>query len=186
MPYSPELLRKLIHLSNIWIVLLYANTDKATILYILLPLTIVSIAIDLMRHRSPAINNIIENYFGKLLRDEEHKNLTGASYFLVSSSIVILLFNQLVAINAILILILADTAAALVGKRCGKHMIYRSKTLEGSLAFIATGMLVNILLLDTSHIIALVITAACEVYASYFKLDDNLVIPMVYALLMIL
>lgn len=40
--------------------------------------------------------------------------------------------------HVVLSMIAADGMAAIIGKKIGKHKIYREKTIEGSLAFIVT------------------------------------------------
>ena len=65
----------------------------------------------------------------------------GSTYFIFSAILTILLFPKSIAIVSLLILILSDTAAAIIGKWIGRIRIF-GKTLEGSMAFLITSLLI--------------------------------------------
>ncbi len=74
---------------------------------------------------------IFYKVFGFLLRkheiDKEKKNLTGATYVLISALICALIFPKVIFVTAFTILIISDTMAALIGRKFGKHKIFKKK-----------------------------------------------------------
>ena len=87
---------------------------------------------------------------------------------------------------AILIMTVSDTAAALYGKNFGKIHI-KNKTLEGSIAFLISGLFVIFLTPKFDYsiaeyliaIITLIITCLSE-YLPY-DIDDNVTVPIIFA-----
>ncbi len=125
--------------------------------------------------------------FGWLLRkrefDKKHKRLNGATYVLLSATIVVLVFPKLVAVTCFVILIVGDMAAALIGRRFGRHPFFH-KSLEGSGAFLLTGLLAVALLPKIEYhpaeylIGALAVACGAIVEALPVDIDDNLSIPL--------
>jgi dolichol kinase len=93
------------------------------------------ILIETLRFRVPAIQNIFHKYFGSMLRHEEKKKTTGATYIVASSLLCSVVFkgNPQVSLMALSTFIWGDAVAALVGQSIGRTRI-GSKSLEGSLA----------------------------------------------------
>jgi dolichol kinase len=181
-----EIKRKLVHLATLIIPLGYGFTSIETVLVILLPFFLCYLAIDLLRHFHLGMASLFEKYFyGRVLREREKRTLMGSTYFLFSSVLTILLFPKSIAIASLLILILSDTAAALVGKWIGKILIF-GKTLEGSMAFFFSALLIvwSYPQLDRfSGSLAALGTALVEVLP--IKMDDNLTIPIVAGAIML-
>jgi dolichol kinase len=84
--------------------------------------------------------------------------------------------------------VLADAVAALVGIKYGETVIW-GKTLEGSVAFMATAIILSLFwwyVLDETYLY-LMIGMTCGLIAAIFELsskklnvDDNLLIPVAY------
>jgi dolichol kinase len=55
------------------------------------------------------------------------------------------LFGKEVATIALTVMLISDSAAALIGRSIGKVKIYENKTLEGTLAFFCTAIIINLL-----------------------------------------
>ena len=116
--------------------------------------------------------------------------LTGATFVLLSALICILLFPKVIVITAFAILIISDTAAALIGRRFGRHP-FRSKTVEGTTAFFVTASVVVALApkidyLATEYLIgsiAAVLGAFVEAVSGDL-IDDNLSIPISIGIVM--
>ena len=137
-----EIRRKIVHLATLIIPLGYGLTSEETVLLFLLPFFLCYLIVDLLRHLHSGMASLFQKYFfGRVLREEEKRTLMGSTYFLFSSLLTILLFPKSIAIASLLILILSDTAGALVGKWIGKVPIF-GKTLEGSLAFFLSSLLI--------------------------------------------
>jgi dolichol kinase len=137
-----EIKRKIVHLATLVIPLGFALTSEETVLVFLVPFFICFLLVDLLRQFHSGLASLFRKYFfGRVLREEEGSSFMGSTYFLFSTILTILLFPKPIAIASLLILILADTAAALVGRAIGRVPIW-GKTLEGSLAFFLTSMAV--------------------------------------------
>ena len=183
-----EIARKALHLSSIWIPLFYYYYPRSTMLWILLPLTALSLIIDYGRYFSPTINQFVTSLFGHILRTHEkdlsRKLLSGATYVFISALICILIFPRIIAVAAFAILIVSDSASALFGRKFGKHRVY-DKSLEGALAFALSGCIV---VLFTPKVyghwqeyaigfFAACIVAVVEMLSTKLHLDDNLSVP---------
>ncbi len=184
--YRSELVRKAIHLCSLSIPVIYSFISRSTALTILIPLTAAFIAVDLSRYSIPAVSRWFYRWFGWLLRRHEQENgrrrLNGASNVLIAATLSILIFPKLIAINAFAILIISDTTSALIGRRFGKHR-FLGKSLEGSLAFFVSAMVVvlvapKVQCLPAEYAIGAVAAAiGAVVEAASIHIDDNLSIP---------
>ena len=192
---SSELVRKMIHLSSVLISIFYAYSDQATVLWVLVPMTAISIFFDYGRHYSKVLNKFVNLVFGSILREHEkdssRKLLSGATYVLISAILCIVVFPKVIAITAFTILIICDTAGALFGRRFGKHPFF-DKSLEGTTAFVLTGIVVVLLTPKISSevgeiaigIAGVVVSGIIEAASTRLKLDDNFSIPLSAGLVM--
>jgi dolichol kinase len=188
--FKSEIHRKLVHLSSLWIPLSYLYFSEETMNSLLFVLTGIAIIIELCRKYSPELNNLIQNTLGSIMRMEEQQTFSGATYLLLSSSLTILFFSKEVAIFALCVLMISDTCAAIIGRKFGKH-IYAGKSLEGSMAFFFSALLVyfvckiffNFPLSFNVSLFAIFIATIVEFFAKQIKLDDNLVIPLTIGLI---
>lgn len=185
--YKDEILRKSIHLCSLSIPIVYYFIPRSTALIILGILTAIALFLDLGRYLSPAIGKFFYKIFGFLLRpheiDYKKRNLNGATYVLLSGFICVLIFPKVIVVTAFAVLIISDTLAALIGRRFGKHK-FLFKSLEGTLAFFISGIIVVLLSPKieyrfSEYIIGIVSTAfgAIVENVSFGLADDNLVIP---------
>jgi glycerol-3-phosphate acyltransferase PlsY len=88
------------------------------------------------------------------------------------------------AIASILILILSDTAAALIGKWIGRVKIF-GKTLEGSTAFLITSLLIVWIYPNLNRFSgSLAALGATWIEVLPIKVNDNLSIPLVAGAIM--
>lgn len=185
--FKNELLRKGIHLSSLSIPILYYYLDKQTALYLLLPVTVSFVIVDLLRSVHKPTFELYKRVFGSILRHHEQtvekKTLNGASWVLISATLCVLIFPKVIAITAFTILIISDTVSALIGRKYGTKM-FRGKTLEGSTAFVLSAA---ICILFTPKVgnavgeyliafVAAIFGALAEVF-SFDILDDNFAIP---------
>ena len=126
-----------------------------------------------------------------MLREHEKKNLTGAFYVLLAALLVVAFCSKHVAILSLLIMLLSDSVASLVGRAWGRVPILE-KTLEGSMAFFIITLLILIMgctqrWIHASwaqlSIIAFLITIV-ELFSRRLFLDDNLTITASCAILL--
>jgi len=185
--YTAEIVRKGIHLSSLAIPVVYYFLSRSTALAILMPLTMAFLLSDISRLFFPAIGRFYEQVFGWLLRTHERldrgRHLNGATYVLLSAVLCVWIFPKVIVITAFAILIISDSAAALVGRRFGNHP-FLAKTLEGSSAFLATALIVvavapKIAYLSGEYMIgAAAALLGTLVEAAELGVDDNLSIPL--------
>jgi dolichol kinase len=185
--YRGEVIRKTIHLFSLSIPIIYYFITRELALKILIPLTLLSILIDLGRYLFPGMAKTFYSLFGFLLREHEKdgkkKNLNGATYVFISAVICVLLFPKIFFITAFAVLIISDSSAALIGRKFGKHK-FLYKSLEGTLAFFITACIVVLLAPKINYniteyligIFAVAVGAIAE-NISYGWADDNLSIP---------
>ncbi len=186
--YKSEVLRKLIHLFSLSIPVIYYFVTKELALSILVPLTLFSLFLDFGRYYIPALKNFFNKTFGFMMReherDEVKKNLSGATYVLISATVGVIIFPKIFFITAFAVLILSDIAAALVGRKYGRHK-FLAKSLEGTLAFFITGCIVVLLTPKINYdpaeyfigFFAVAVGAIAE-NISYGWADDNFMIPL--------
>ncbi len=180
-----EIKRKIVHLATLIIPIGYALTSEEIVLLFLLPFFLCYLFIDLLRHFHSGMASLFKKYFfGRVLREEEKRNLMGSTYFLFSSLLTILLFPKSIAIVSLLILTLSDTAGALVGKWIGKVRIFR-KTLEGSMAFLLSSLVIVWSYPQLNHLTgSLAALGATLIEVLPIQVDDNLTIPIVAGTIM--
>ncbi len=191
--YGVEVMRKAIHLSSLAIPILYFFLEKPIALAILVPLTLAFALSDILRLYHPPTGRVYERYLGFLLRNHERndrgRRLNGATYVLLSATLCIILFPKVIVVTAFAILIVSDSAAALIGRRFGRHR-FLAKSVEGSAAFFASAALVVIIAPKISYVAAeyaIGVGAAllgAVVEASPLPIDDNLTIPLTIGLVM--
>ncbi|MBI3189517.1 MAG: dolichol kinase [Ignavibacteriales bacterium] len=185
--YRVEIARKAIHFCSLLIPILYFFVNKENALLLLVPVTIIFIGVDVARYYSQPLQQWFLQLFGWLLRkhetDTKRKRLNGASYVLISATICVIVFPKLITLSCFSVLIISDLTAALVGKRFGRHRFF-SKSLEGSLAFLFSGIIVILLTPKveyhlTEYLIGVIaVGIGMIVEALPISVDDNLSIPL--------
>lgn len=185
--YAAEVVRKGIHLFSLLIPVLYYFLPKTVALSVLIPLTFLFLLSDVARLFLPSIGRLYERFFGWLLRQHEQnqrgRRLNGATYVLLSAVLCVWLYPKVIVITAFAILIISDSAAALIGRRFGKRP-FLGKSLEGTSAFLVTALCVvavapKIAYLPAEYLIggaAAILGALVE--AGTVGIDDNLSIPL--------
>ena len=141
-----EIARKLLHLfallmpAGIFYLPRFGVPDAVPI-GILAFLVVGSIAVESLRFRMPAVQKIFFVCFGRLLRQEEDKKVTGSTYVIAAALLCSLIFinHKYISLMVLTIFILGDAIAAIVGLSVGRIKIGR-KSLEGSLACFAMCM----------------------------------------------
>ncbi|MFP4370291.1 MAG: diacylglycerol/polyprenol kinase family protein [Bacteroidota bacterium] len=189
-PYEMEVKRKGIHLLSLLIPIIYSFIAKDTALFILVPLAIAFVMVDILSKMDSRVGGLINKYFGKMLRKHEKKKkkivLNGASWVLIGAAVTIAVFPKLLAVTAISILIISDILAALIGRKFGKTPLM-GKSLEGTMAFIVSAMLVVAFIgylqsapwsFYAAGIVAAIAGGLVEAASKRLNWDDNLSIPM--------
>ncbi len=179
----------MIHLSSIGIPLLYMWLTRETMLALVVPAFLLSLAIEFLRTRVPAVEQLFSKLFGQMLRPHEKegkRKISGATFVLFSAALCILIFPKVVTITGFTVLIVSDTASALYGRRFGRHR-FLEKSVEGSSAFVVTAVMVVLgvaAIYDApweflvAGIIASFVAAVAEAMSYGVNIDDNLTIPL--------
>ena len=194
--YSQEILRKGIHLLSLSIPIVYVFVDKGFAMTVLLLMAITAVLLDVLSKRIPFFNNLIYGNFGSMLRKHERKKkkfvLNGASWVLISAVITVFIFPKIIAVTAFIILIVCDIAAALIGRKWGRHKLF-NKSWEGTSAFIISGFIVVAIVgtvfnapfgFFVAGVLASIISGFVEAMSKKLKIDDNLSIPISFGIVM--
>jgi dolichol kinase len=97
----------------------------------LIGLTLVAIAIDVIRIHDHRTRRFFRRFVGELLREHERFNLLGSTYLLIAALLAVEIFPRPVAAAALGFTILGDGFAALVGRGWGRTRFFK-KSLEGA------------------------------------------------------
>ena len=174
-----EFKRKGFHFLSAGIPIGYYLTGYHIALWVLGGLLALAILIEYARLSHTTVNRFFHKIFGNMLRDTESFHYSGATYLLISSFLVILVFHKEIAILCLLFLTLGDGAAAIIGKSFGRTKLF-SKTLEGTLAFTVVSVGVGFFFGQIPFYIRVagaVVAAIVELLP--MRTSDNLRIPIV-------
>lgn len=137
-----------------------------------------------VKHEIPGINWFLR----KFERKEDFKKSPGKGslMYLTGVLVTLLLFEEKIALAAIMILAVGDSVSHMVGKYFGKYKFRSSKHIEGTIAgmffaSITASIFVKPQLAFIGSTIAM-LTEAVELRIGKTMVDDNLVIPIVAGL----
>jgi dolichol kinase len=134
----------------------------------------VAVLIDVARLTSPSANDLFYRLFGALASSRERERVLSSTWFTLGLLLTQLIAPRGVAVSAILVLALADTAAAWVGSRWGRRP-FLGGSVEGSVAF----GFVALLLLAPWHGVGVgAVAALIGVFAERLPIDDNVSVPL--------
>lgn len=169
-------------------------------------LLVLSITVEVIRFKVPAIQKLFYSMVGSMLRTEENKKLTGSTWIFASSFICTILFyrHPHISFMVLNLFILGDAVAAIVGLSMGRIKIGK-KSLEGSLAcfllclilFFAVYPHVPLLLDQWNGSIPIPLIFISSLCITLFELmpwritknlviNDNLTVPVVTGIIMLL
>ena len=192
--YFEEIKRKLVHLSSLWMVaatLLLPGCHRyaaAVIFAALLLLTLVS------EHDyangGKYLGKLYGKLFGKMLRAEVKPGqwiVSGGAPVLAAALAVNIIFPPLIAAVALTVMLTGDAAAALVGRKFGRHKTVNGKSLEGFASFIIAGFAASAAVLAMTGaggrfyiftLAGVILAAVAELFQKQLKVDDNFSIPL--------
>ena len=188
--YKLEVARKGVHIlstSFILIYLLFAYLfNHAVGLFALAFLLVILIELEYVRieigKRIPLVSRL-----WAVKRAKEKERLGGEIFFLIGAIICLAIFNLPIAIAAILMTTFGDLAAALIGKKFGKHWLpyLKNRAWEGIIAELIVNIVIGFLIIGTflnkdisGWIIILTMALTATIVETIInKLDDNLLIP---------
>ena len=182
--------RKLWHiLTGTTGLLIYAFNDAPISLWVLVTLGIgvIGLTFDFFRLRYAGINKFAVKVAGMFYRKGELTSYSGLPFYALGVGAALALFEERIAVLAILFLVLSDPISSFFGILYGKDKILPNKSIQGSLAgffvcYIVTLFYGFALAEPNSDLIYFAflagITGALSELLSVFA-DDNLTIPVV-------
>tara|TARA_B100001250_G_scaffold411781_1_gene441239 strand:- start:956 stop:1531 length:576 start_codon:yes stop_codon:yes gene_type:complete len=178
-----HLFSSIIPLSYLWIF-----KEKSVLLVLLGILSIISILIELFRFKIEPVNIFFKKFFNFMLRKNELEgSITGATWLIIGNLVTIYLYPIYIAVPALLFLSIGDSFAALFGKKIPKFKIGQ-KSIIGTLAGIFSSLVVVLLVNQILPTYVLVIGAVIAMLVELipFPINDNLTIPILSGLIMII
>jgi dolichol kinase len=175
-----ELKRKVIHLSCTALPLLYYfYLSREQIIILCSTISILFIIAEILRFKHRESGILFHYIFSSLLREnEKQKNITGATYLFISATVTFIIFQKEIAVPAVLILTIADSFAAIVGKMTESAKIFK-KSLTGSLTFFFASVLILYLFLpDLGWLLPVVAFLVTLIEALPVAINDNLLISL--------
>jgi len=150
-------------------------------------LAVTSWTLEILRRRSPALNERLMGYFRHIARPGEALRINSGTWYMTALVVLTLTYSPLLCVVAVAVLGFADPAAAIIGRRFGRVRLRHGRTLEGTAAFVAVGTLAALFvmaLLPNPPGAAIgwpvaIAAALCGGFAELFsrRIDDNLAIP---------
>lgn len=193
LPYRGEIGRKALHLLALVIPFGMGWLGRPLSLALLGPAVLIAVGADVLRAHWPPFNRLIRWLFAPLMREEELPRTTGdvrfngATCVLVGAFILAILFPLRIAVPVLIMTMLADAAAALIGRRWGRNNWGSlSSTVEGTGAFVATGLLVMAFFPAVAvgpAFAGVVVAAAVE--ALPIPINDNIRVPVAAAVVVV-
>jgi dolichol kinase len=138
-----ELGRKVFHIGSVALPLFAWAVPRPVGVAALGGLAVVAVAVDHARLRYRVPRYYFLRATRTLLRRHERRGFAGATYMAVGYAVALAVFPRPVAVAGMLYNGLGDAAAALVGKRFGRHRTAWGKSWEGFAAGLATSLAVG-------------------------------------------
>ena len=149
---------------------------------------------EILRVLSPRANEFCVRRLRFLMRRGEVRQITGSGYYLLGSCFAVALFEPPIAIAGILFMVLGDPTAAIIGKAFGRTRLLPDKTLEGSLACVATCFVIGAVLFrqvgegwaDGAQLALVGAVAAAVGELLPLRINDNVTMPVIAGLALML
>ena len=199
-----EARRQMIHISGLLFILLAQFTGRlaAAALFFMIAATFLIYSEYVRREekRLAGFLHTVEKNIRSLAIRFERKGLSrpflGAFWFYAGCGIAFLFYPIPIASAACAMLAVGDSLSTLAGTRFGRHRLIGSKTAEGSIALITGSLLISLLFVGPlTALIGSVAAALAELATEVGPIksvrdrgfiDDNLVIPIIAGLAMLL
>ena len=144
--------------------------------------------LEVMRYISPNLWRTLAEHSKGILKVRQGM-ITGTTALLIANIIVIAFFRKQIAIVSLVYMLFGDAASAIIGTKYGKVKI-GNKTLEGSLAFFITVMVLALIFHQWTgiriHLLILIFgaIAATVTEALPIEINDNLTVALAAAIVM--
>ncbi|MBU1704405.1 MAG: CTP--2,3-di-O-geranylgeranyl-sn-glycero-1-phosphate cytidyltransferase, partial [Nanoarchaeota archaeon] len=150
--FTHELGRKAVHLSILLVIfgyyLIEQTFGKQLALLALVGLLILFLIFEFFRLEL----DMTPPFFEQFIRPKERTRPYGVIYFLSGTIISLAVFDFKIAFAALLMTTFGDMGAALIGKRYGKTIIFKNKTVSGGLTELTINLFVGFVILSNIYI----------------------------------
>jgi dolichol kinase len=178
--WKGELYRKGIHLTSLIMPAGFLILNTRAVLTCLMGCLLFFALFDILRFfGNDNVKRFMGLNFGFLLRPRESKSFSGATTIILAGLLVYSFYDVKVASASMVIIVIGDIFAALIGRRFGRIRVF-SKTIEGTLAFIITTAIAVQFIPGLGSRIAFIgclVGAIIELLP--LPIDDNITVPMV-------
>jgi dolichol kinase len=197
--YKQELFRKMIHLSSLWMVcaIVFFRDNRLALGIFFAVCCILNVILErLVVLKVPVITPIYSFFFKDMLRSEA-KNakwvISGSPPVWAAAALATLLFPAEAGASGLAIMLIADTAAALIGRKLGKHKTYNNKSIEGIIAFNLFGIICMVIISGFFSesctwiyyiwgVIGVFLSSMAELFEKQLHIDDNFSIVIINGL----
>ena len=175
-----EIGRKAIHLTILVVIFFYAYLEHTFSQQIGLMALVGILMLFLFLEYLRLEHNWKIPYFHKYIRAKEQNRFVGIIYFLSGTIIALAVFDFPIAIAALLMATFGDLSAAIIGKKYGRSLLYRNKTVKGTIAELIINLIVGFIVLSTFNFYIPIAMALTATFVETFvdELDDNLLVPL--------
>jgi dolichol kinase len=148
--------------------------------------------LEITRRFSEPWNNLIMKAFGPIAHPHERYHVNSSTWYATALTILALTDLQTACVCAVVALGFGDPAAALVGRKFGRHKLVNNRSLEGTVTFAVVSSALLFAVLTAFHtdlgmgralgvaVASSVAGALAELFSR--RLDDNFTIPLVSGL----
>ncbi len=123
-------------------------------------------------------NDIEVPIYSKIIIPQERDRFSSVIFFLIATIMCLAIFDFEVAFAALLMTTFGDMAATIIGKRYGVTLIFRNKTLVGSLSELGINLIIGLCLITNIYIVLAMAFTATIVEILIDDLNDNLLGPL--------
>jgi dolichol kinase len=170
-----ELARKSFHIASVVLPASAWVLPRATGIILLGTLLAAAVGIEIARRRVRGARYLFLRFTRPMLRAHERRGLAGATWMAIAYTAALIVFPMPVAVAAMLYNALGDSAAALVGRRYGRHRTAWGKSWEGFAAALAVGLAIGFLVPGLTPLAAVLgALAAATLELLPIPIDDNL------------
>ncbi len=139
------------------------------------------------RRSSPRLNDRLMRFYAPLAHPHEHHSVNSGTWYASALFLLTLFATGPAMITAVVVLGVADPIAGFVGRRWGSRSLRAGRSLQGTLAFFASGTFAAAVALRLTHSASMAhvfslaalagfVGAVAELFST--KLDDNFTIPL--------
>lgn len=116
--------------------------------------------------------------YSKIIMPQERDRLSSVIHFLTATVICLAIFDFKVALAALLMTTFGDMVAAVIGRKYGETLIFRNKTLVGSVSELIINLVIGFFILTNIYVMIGMAFTATLVEILVDDLDDNLLGPL--------